>query len=264
MTFRLRHVLAALILHALLFGLLIGGVQCSRKPERPPVIRAVLLDPSRQQVTQQKRREEQARQKAAEQERLRKQQEQQKRREAQERQEAERQRLAAEAERKQKEEQQRKQELEKQQAEELARKKKEQEAQREREEQARREVQERARMEEAMREEAMRRQIEQEDRARALSEREQQQALWSDAISRHVARNWTRPSSVSADFQCTVRVQQLPDGTVVQARIVKSCGTAQLDKSVEDAVFRSSPLPRPQDPSVFERELIIDFIPGPP
>jgi hypothetical protein len=34
-----------------------------------------------------------------------------------------------------------------------------------------------------------------------------------------------------------------------------------LDQAVADAVQRSSPLPRPADPSVFDRDLTINFTP---
>jgi len=70
-----------------------------------------------------------------------------------------------------------------------------------------------------------------------------------------------RPPSAVGDFECRVRMQLLPDGTVTNARIEKSCGSPQLDRSVEDAVYRASPLPKPADPSVFDRDLTIRFVP---
>jgi len=41
----------------------------------------------------------------------------------------------------------------------------------------------------------------------------------------------------------------------------QTCGSSALDKSVEDAAYRSSPMPKPSDPSVFDRDLIIHFSP---
>src|SRR5258705_362885 len=158
MTFRLRHLIGALILHVALIGLLVGGVQCSSKPVRPPVIQAVLLNPDR--------------------------------------------------------------------------------------------------MEEEMREESTRREVQREQSARESTERERKQAEWADVLERHVAKYWTRPASVATDFDCTVHVQLRPDGSVTFAKIDQSCGNAQLDKSVEDAVYRASPLPKPADPSVFDRDLV--------
>jgi len=277
MTFNLRHLLAALLLHALLIFLLVGGLQCSRKPVRPPVIQAVLLDPDRKETAAQKRadeqkRAEQRRQAELERKRLaeaeKKRQEEARRKVEQEQQrrqaEAEKKRLADEAQRKKAEEARRQKELAAQKkAEEEARRKQEQEEQREQQEQAQREIQEKARMEEALRQEELRRQADREAAVRAASERDRKLAEWADVLARHVQRHWIRPSAAAAGFECTVRVQMLPDGTVTSARIDRSCGSSALDKSVEDAVYRSSPLPRPADPAVFDRDLIITFIPGP-
>lgn len=276
MTFNLRHLIAALALHALLAFLLVGGLQCSKKPVRPPVIQAVLVDPK--ETPAQKRADEQQRRQAeAEKKRLaeekrrlaeaekkrqdearRKTEQEQKRRDA----EAEKKRLADEAQRKKAEDLKRQKELaEQKKAEEQARRQQEQEEQRERQEQAQRELQEKARMEEQLRREAIALEAEREAAARAASERERKLAEWADVLQRHVQRYWIRPSAAPAQFQCTVQVRLLPDGTVTSARIDQTCGSSALDKSVEDAAYRSSPMPKPSDPNVFDRDLIIHFSP---
>jgi colicin import membrane protein len=277
MTFRLPHLVAAVALHVVVLGLLLGGVQCSAKPHRPPVITAVLLDPSRTQQLEQKRadqkRAEQRRQ--AEQERKRRDEEAKRQRQAEEQKKAEAQKRAlaeAEAKKKRDAEAQRQKQLadkkaaelkaaEQKKAAEAARLKQEQEAKAEQAAAARREAEERARVEQAMREEALRREADLEQRARAASEREARQSEWAAALAAHVQRNYLKPPGAPDDFSCQVRMQLLPDGTVTNARIVKSCGSAPLDRAVEDAVFRSSPMPRPADPSVFERDLLINFTP---
>ena len=281
MTFNLRHLIAALVLHALLLFLLVGGLQCSKKPVRPPVIRAVLVDPKEmpaQKRADEQKRAEQRRQAEAEKKRLaeaekkrlaeaeKKQQDEARRKIEQEHQrrqaEAEKKRLADEAQRKKAEDLRRQKELaEQKKAEEQARRKQEQEEQRERQEQAQREIQEKARMEEQIRREAIEREAAREADARAASERERKVAEWVDVLTRHIQRHWIRPAAAPADFKCYVRVQMLPDGTVTSARIDRTCGNSALDKSVEDAAYRSSPLPRPADPSVFDRDLNIEFIP---
>lgn len=271
MTFRLRHLLAALILHAALFGLLVTGAQCSRQPDRPTVINAVLLDPSRQQVTQQKqqqkaeqqRRQEQARKDAQEKQRqqdLQRQKaaEEQKRQQA----EAQKKKLADAAQLKKSQELKRQKELaDQKKAEEQARKKKEQQETHERQEQAQREIQDKAHMEEEMRQETARLNAQRAHDAQAASERQQKLSEWSDALERHIQKFWNRPASATGDFKCQVRVQLLPDGTVTAAKIATSCGSDPLDRSVEDAAFRASPLPKPDDPAVFDRDLIINFEP---
>jgi len=282
MTFNLRHLIAALVLHGLLAFLLVGGLQCSKKPVRPPVIQAVLVDPketpAQKRADEQKRLEQQRRQAEAEKRRLaeaekkrlaeaekkqqdearRKIEQEQKRREA----EAEKKRLADEAQRKKADDLKRQKELaEQKKAEEQARRKQEQEEQKERQEQAQRELQEKARMEEQLRREAVALEAEREAAARAASDRDRKLAEWADVLSRHIQRYWIRPSAAPAQFQCTVQVKLLPDGTVTSARIDQTCGSSALDKSVEDAAYRSSPMPKPSDPNVFDRDLIIHFSP---
>ncbi len=91
-------------------------------------------------------------------------------------------------------------------------------------------------------------------RQRALSE-------YVLAIKLHVQRHWNQPENWPAGTRCTVRVSQIPSGEVVQVRIVRSTGDPVLDRSVESAVLRASPLPLPSDPQVFEREIEFVFNP---
>jgi len=255
MTFRLRHLLAALALHAVLLGLLAGGVQCSVKPLKPPIITGVLLDPSREDnarrqreerrrvEAERKRREAEARSRAAAEDRKKKEAEAKKKKEAETA--ALRQKQAAE----------------KKAAEEAARRKREQAEKAEREAAARRQAEERARVEQAMQDEAARRQAERAAQAQAEGERLDRVAEWAHALVRHVQNNYRKPPGAPDAFACQVRLQLLPDGTVTNFRILKNCGDALLDRAVEDAVFRSSPMPRPADPSVFESDLTINFTP---
>jgi len=261
MTFRLPHLFAAVALHAVVLVLLVSGVQCTARVHRPPVISAVLLDPSRQEAAKQKRRDEQRRQeerRKAEQERTRRKAEQQKTRELEQQRQAK-----ADAARKKKEDEakRQKQAAEQKKAEDLARRKKEQEELRDRDATTKREREEKIRMEQAIQEEAMRRELDREQAVRAASEREVKLAQWAERLVAHVRQNYKIPPGAPPDFACQVRMQLLPDGTVNNAKIVKSCGSALLDQSVEDAVYRSSPMPRPNDPAVFDRDLTINFEP---
>ena len=271
MTFRLPHLFAAAALHVLLIGLLFSGLQCTVKPVRPPVISAVLLDPSRQQAADQKRAER----KRAEEQKQREAEAERRKQDELKKQQVLAQRQAAEADKKKKADEARRQKqiadqkkladqkkaAEQKKADDAARKKLELEAQREREASVKRDAEERKRIADAMAAEETQREAAREQAARAASEREVKQAQWADVLSRHIARNWVRPPSTAEDFQCQLHLQLLPDGSVTNARIEKSCGSAQLDKSVEDAVYRASPLPKPEDPSVFDRDLTIIFEP---
>lgn len=270
MTFRLRHLVAALILHLLLFGLLAGGAQCSNKVVRPPPIQGVLLDASRKETAAEKRKEEAAKKKREEQaEKERREEEaESKKAEEQKKQKAAddlkaKQLVDAKKKKKAEEEKKKKETADKKKAEETNKKKKQQDEEKEKTLAAQRELQDKARLEDEMRQEALKRDADRETSARAASEKGRKQSEWAALLSRAVARKWTRPAAVTQDFSCTVHVLLLPDGTVSSATVAKSCGGGSaLDRSVEDAVYRASPLPKPDDPSIFDRDLIINFIPG--
>jgi len=263
MTFRLPHLLAAIALHVVLITLLVSGVQCSMKPTRPPVISAVLLDPSRQEAARQKRdelkRQQERERQRKEEEARQKQVAEQKQRQAEQERKAKADALALK--KKQDEAKRQKEAADKKKTDEQARRKQAQEEQREREVATKRELEQKLRMEQALQEESRTRELEREQAARAASEREVKTAQWADALVRHVQQNYQTPPGAPPDFTCQVHMQLLPDGTVTNAKIVKSCGSAPLDRAVEDAVYRSSPMPRPADPSVFDRDLTINFEP---
>lgn len=92
--------------------------------------------------------------------------------------------------------------------------------------------------------------------ARALSEIEKYKAL----IRQQVTRNWSRPIASRKGLSCVVQVKLVPGGEVVQARVVRSSGDAAFDRSVENAVFKSTPLPIPQDKDLFDYFREIEFL----
>ncbi len=117
-----------------------------------------------------------------------------------------------------------------------------------------------------------------EERARAdreadlkarLAEEERRSAAVSGGLkARYVAmiqariqRNWIRPGSAQAGLKCIVNVTQIPGGEVVGATLGACNGDDAVRQSIVSAVLRSSPLPAPPDPSLFERNLVIEFIP---
>ena len=62
-------------------------------------------------------------------------------------------------------------------------------------------------------------------------------------------------------LKCKIRVTQIAGGEVVKAEVIQSSGNLAFDRSVEAAVFKASPLPRPKDPSLFDREIVFIFAP---
>ena len=81
------------------------------------------------------------------------------------------------------------------------------------------------------------------------------------AIQQGIQRNWVRPPSAVAGLECVVNVRQLPGGEVVGATIGQCNGDEAVRRSIEAAVFKASPLPQPEDPNLFRRDLRITFKP---
>ena len=171
-------------------------------------------------------------------------------------------------------EQQRLDELKKQEAEEKKRKEREEAERKEREE----EEKERRRIEaEKKREEDIRRQREENERLRRELEAEQRReeleaeerrfaarnsaemAAYQFAIAQKIRRNWAVPASAGPETKCSVRVTQLPGGDVVGVNIISCNGDDAVRRSVEAAIRRSSPLPEPEDPDLFDRNLTLNL-----
>ena len=203
-------------------------------------------------------------------------------------------RIAAEAEKRRQDaliEQQRLEEIrrreaeEKRQAEEQARQEREAEERRQREEEARRQREaeaekERQRIEaERKRQEDIERQRAENERLRREAEATARQAeiaaedrrlaamrsgateAYMFAIQQKVVRSWVPPASARPGLECDVRVRQLQSGEVVSVNIVRCNGDAAVQRSIEAAVFKASPLPQPSDPAIFERNLMLVFKP---
>jgi len=162
------------------------------------------------------------------------------------------------------------------QQEEADRKRKErEEAQRKKDEEAR---QERARQDaERKRQEDAQRQREENERQRKELEAEERQAeidaeenrlaavdsgelaVYMALIRQKVERNWSAPASANAELKCSVRVQQIPGGEVIGVKILTCNGDDAVKRSVEAAIYRSSPFPEPSDPSLFDRNILLNL-----
>lgn len=265
------YLLAALLLHVLFAGAFgLTMVTFSRSPPPVPLaIQAVVVDESvladasrqreREQAQARRAQEEAARREAqqrAEQERQMAEQRQreEQRRQAEEQQARERletERREAERKRAAEAERQRQIEAERKRAEEIERK--------QQEEAERRKAAAEARAQQA-REAELRRQLEEEEgRMQAASAGLLNQYI--AMIQQRVVRNWNRPPSARPGLECVVRVVQAPGGTVLSVQIDTCNGDAAVRQSIEAAVMRSSPLPPPPDPRLFERNLRLVFKP---
>jgi len=108
---------------------------------------------------------------------------------------------------------------------------------------------------------------EQERQMRELIARQQAAALskalatWSDKIRSKVRGNIILPRDIPGNPEAIFDVTLLPSGEVLTVRKRKSSGHAGYDDAVERAIWKSSPLPLPDDRSVFRRDLELKFHP---
>ncbi|MDK2779364.1 MAG: cell envelope integrity protein TolA [Pseudomonadota bacterium] len=136
-------------------------------------------------------------------------------------------------------------------------------------EKAEQQARERAEQEKALQQQLAREQAEAERRAEqeAIKRAEQAAAMKADAVTQiknKVQSVWRYPPAVRPDQEVGVHITLVPTGEVIDVRIIQSSGNAALDRSVEQAIRKASPLPVPQDPRVFEqsfRNFTIKFRP---
>lgn len=257
----------AVLVHLVLLGLL--AFSMTQRPETPnssnvaPLVQATVVSEAvvtesarrreAEEALRQRRIEEKEREAAAEQRRA---EEAKRLAEQKRKKEAERARLA-EQERQQKieAEKQRKAEAEHKAAEE----RKKAEAERKRlEEEARKRQEQEEKLKQQLAAEAERLAQEQQRfrQQQLLSVRQQ----YMVDIKNKVERNWLRPTG-SQGSHCRVVIHQIPGGEVVEVRLAECDGDVAFQRSVEAAVRKASPLPKPSDPEVFDREIEFVFEP---
>ena len=110
-----------------------------------------------------------------------------------------------------------------------------------------------------------------EEKLRQQQRRQQEQtqqtmseiAKYEALIKQKVERSWARPPNSQKNMECSVRVRLVQSGEVMSAQVVRSSGSDIFDRSVENAVYKASPLPLPEDKSLFDhfRELEFKFRP---
>ena len=124
---------------------------------------------------------------------------------------------------------------------------------------------------------SMRAQAERETQLRAQAERELQQrqaqqvaeasarskaeADWIRRIQAKVRGNVIVPADIAGNPEAIFEVVQLPTGEIIEATLRKSSGNRAYDDAVQRAIIKSSPLPRPDRPELFQRVLQLKFRP---
>lgn len=273
----------AVALHLVVIVLLVVAFRWpAPSGEDVTIIQAVAVDEKQAQKRKaeaaKKKREQEAARKRKEAEKKRLTEARKKKEAERKRKEAEKQRLAEvkrkedkrkrkeEAERKRREQERKKAEAEKQRLEEekrrLAEEKQRLEKERQRvkaERQRREEERQRQEAEEQLTALMAAEEREREEvalRTRALTAAEKYKVL----IRQKVTRNWVRPANTQEGLECKVRVRLVPNGEVLDVKVVRSSGNELFDRSVENAVYKASPLPLPEEKALFEYFREIEFL----
>lgn len=268
--------------HLVFFAFLFINMESEQEPEKiphlQPIVQATAVDESQLREAMEERKAEEQRKidEAARQQREKEEAKQRKKEQAEQKQRekkaAEEKRLA-DLKKKQETEKRKKAEAEKKRKADETRKRQQAEENKRKAEEARerQQAEEKKRKEEAARK--AREKAEREAAEKALQEKmaaeqkrlnaERAQLMdryrlqYMAAIRDKVERNWRRPGSIAQGSSCRVLVTQIPGGEVMDVRASK-CSSATLQRTVEAAVLRASPLPPPPDPAVFDRE--IEFV----
>jgi len=87
-------------------------------------------------------------------------------------------------------------------------------------------------------------------------------ATWTDKIRAKIRGNIILPPSINGNPEAVFDVVLLPTGDVLgMPRLRRSSGDPRYDDAVLRAILKSSPLPRPDDPKIFTRDLELRFRP---
>ena len=102
----------------------------------------------------------------------------------------------------------------------------------------------------------------------AAAEAEQRAAAGKKGLQDYAAKirqkvkgNISLPPNIQGNPEAIFEVNQLPTGEVLEVKLKRSSGNPSLDAAIERAILKSSPLPKPDDPAFFRRDLEIKYKP---
>lgn len=87
------------------------------------------------------------------------------------------------------------------------------------------------------------------------------QEEWAGKISRKIKGNVILPPNLQGNPESVFEVHLLPTGEVLNVRLKRSSGNPALDAAVERAILKASPLPKPDNPAIFQRDLDVRYRP---
>jgi colicin import membrane protein len=118
------------------------------------------------------------------------------------------------------------------------------------------------------------RQSRESDALKAQAERERQMAkqtadamrtkandAYIRSIQSKIKGNVMVPPDIPGNPEAIFDVVQLPTGEIIDTQLRKSSGVRTYDEAVQRAIIKSSPLPRPETPELFQRSLTLRFHP---
>jgi colicin import membrane protein len=80
-------------------------------------------------------------------------------------------------------------------------------------------------------------------------------------IQAKIRGNVVVPPDMQGNPEAIFDVVQLPSGEIIDVQLGKSSGVRAYDEAVQRAILKSSPLPRPDSPDMFRRNLTLKFRP---
>lgn len=86
-------------------------------------------------------------------------------------------------------------------------------------------------------------------------------AGYAARIRSKIRSNIVLPPDLGGNPEAVFDVVQLPTGEILSVRLNRSSGYRNYDDAVERAIYKSSPLPRPDRPEQFQRDLRLQFRP---
>ena len=128
---------------------------------------------------------------------------------------------------------------------------------------------EKAKKEKAKKEKAKKEKAEREKQRQLQEERKVEEAAYSaigalvGRIGAKVRQNWNKPPGSMAGLETVISVKVQRTGEVRSVKVVKSSGNVYFDQSAENAVYKASPLPFPDEPRYYEfiKEFNFKFVP---
>ncbi len=98
--------------------------------------------------------------------------------------------------------------------------------------------------------------------AAAGAARDRAKADYIARIRSKVRGNVVYAQEIVGRPEAIFEITQLPSGEVMRVQLRKSSGSRALDDAIERAIQKSSPLPKPDDPEIFDRTLILQVRPN--